>query len=74
MSHRFFYSKEVLKGYHFGSSVPHGEISDSLGQVEGLQHVHIIDASVLPNLLPGSIVPVTMINAVRITREVLSEC
>ena len=73
INHRFFYSKEVLSGYHFGSSVPHGEISDSLGQVEGLKHVHIIDASVLPNLLPGSIVPVTMINAVRITREVLSE-
>ena len=56
-------------GYHFGSSLAHGVLTDSFGRPSGLDRVHVVDASVLPNILPGSITPTMMANAARIIRS-----
>lgn len=58
-------------GYHFGSSFPMGQESDSLGQIAGWKGVHIVDSSVLPYLEVGSITPTVMANSYRIARESL---
>ncbi len=71
--HYFFLKREVLSGYHFGASIPHGAKTDELGQVSGFNNIHIIDASVLPEINPGSIASIAMINAARITRRVITD-
>ena len=55
-------------GFHIGASLPHGELSDAFGRPNGMERVHIIDASVLPTLPLGSITPSVMANAHRIAR------
>lgn len=60
-------------GFHIGSSMPHGDSTDSSGRVPDWGNIHIVDASVLPTIEVGSITPTTMANAVRITREVLKK-
>lgn len=59
-------------GYHLGSSIPHGDGSDFLGRPGGLRRVHVVDASVLPEIPLGSVTPTVMINAHRIARSCLS--
>jgi choline dehydrogenase-like flavoprotein len=61
-------------GYHSGSSLPHGRGSDYLGRPPGLQRVHVVDATVLPEVRVGSVTPTIMANAHRIAREVTSGC
>jgi hypothetical protein len=58
-------------GYHFGSSFPHGKLTDSLGRLEQSKNLFIVDSSVLPSLEVGSITPTVMANAARIARESL---
>jgi len=58
-------------GFHLGSSMPQGIATDSWGRLSIWQNVHIVDASVLPTLEVGSITPTIMVNAARITREVI---
>jgi len=60
-------------GYHMGSSMPHGRLTDRLGRPEGLRRVHFIDSSVLPFLDLGSITPTVMLNAIRIARQSFEE-
>jgi len=72
--YQFFFRREILSGYHFGASISHGEITDQLGQISGFNNIHIIDASVLPEIYPGSIASIAMINAARITRRVITNC
>jgi len=57
-------------GYHIGSSLPHGELSDAFGRPNGIERIHVIDASVLPVLPLGSITPTVMANAHRIARTI----
>ena len=71
--YQFFIKREILSGYHFGASIAHGEITDQLGQISGFDNIYVIDASVLPKLSPGSITPIAMINAARITRNVIND-
>ena len=70
--YRIFLKREILSGYHFGASIPHGGITDDLGQISGFDNIHIVDASVLPEINPGSLASIAMINAVRITRRVIT--
>jgi len=72
--HQLFFKREILTGYHFGASISHGKITDQFGQISGFDNIHIIDASVLPEINPGSIVSIAMINAARITRRVITDC
>lgn len=60
-------------GYHHGSSIPHGLLSDDLGQIPFLPNVHFIDSSVLPTLELGSITPTVMANANRIVRQTIKK-
>jgi len=59
-------------GFHIGSSIPHGESSDHLGRIKNWSDVHIVDASVLPEIEVGSITPTTMVNSSRIARQVVA--
>jgi len=58
-------------GYHFGSSLPQGEKSDTAGRPPGWNRIHVVDSSVLPALTVGSITPTVMANAARIARLTL---
>ena len=58
-------------GYHFGASFPHGGGTNSLGQLDNVSLLSIVDSSVLPKIESGSIAPTVMLNSARISREVL---
>jgi ferredoxin len=70
MPRRFFDFGSPGSGYHVGSSIPHGKLSDSLGRPFGLKRVHVVDSSVLMQLPLGSVTPTVMTNAHRIARTV----
>ena len=57
-------------GYHIGASMSHGTLTNELGIPVGCKNVHIVDASVLPNVCIGSITPTVMSNATRIARSI----
>ena len=59
-------------GVHTGSSFAIGRNTNSLGQVNQEVNIHIVDASVLPDIPAGPITYSVMANAARIVREVLS--
>jgi hypothetical protein len=56
-------------GFHIGSSIPHGEFTDHLGRLPDWNNIHIVDASVLPEIEVGSITPTIMVNSSRIVRK-----
>ncbi len=55
-------------GFHSGSFLKYGVDINEFGEIYNYKGVHIIDASTLPTIEPGSITPTIMINAVRIAR------
>jgi hypothetical protein len=57
-------------GYHIGASMSHGMLTNELGVPVGSKNIHIVDASVLPNVCIGSITPTVMSNATRIARSI----
>jgi hypothetical protein len=57
-------------GYHIGASMPHGRLTNELGVPVSCRNIHIVDASVLPNICIGSITPTVMSNATRIARSI----
>jgi hypothetical protein len=57
-------------GYHIGASMSHGTLTNELGVPVGCKNIHIVDASVLPNVCIGSITPTVMSNATRIARSI----
>ena len=65
------------KSYHWGGSFPHsgarstGLTSDRLGRVEPWQRVHIVDASVFPNIPAMTFTLTIMANAHRIASETM---
>ena len=59
----------VGSGFHSGSSLPHIKATSELGCLQGLDRIHIVDSTVLPDLKPGPITTVVMINAIRIGRK-----
>ena len=64
--------KQIVKpgeGVHFGSWLPMGEGSDLLGRPIGVNRIHVIDSSILPNIAPGPITFTVMANAIRIAEE-----
>lgn len=68
-----FYKKKRLPGtsMHFGGSFPMrtnpGSLqTDTLGRIEGLDSVHLVDASVFPTIPAGSYTLTIMANAYRI--------
>ena len=65
-------TKPAGSGVHTGSSFAIGRQTNSLGQLNQEVNVHIIDASVLPDIPAGPITYSVMANAARIVREVLS--
>ena len=65
---------------HFGSSFPYSKstqnktrFSDEFGRVGGLQNVHIVDSSILPDAIVGPPTLTIMANSMRIVRKVLRE-
>ena len=58
----------VGTGFHSGSFLKYGVDINEFGELHDYKCVHIIDASTLPTIEPGSITPTIMINAVRIAR------
>jgi hypothetical protein len=60
-------------GYHIGASMSHGMLTNELGVPVGSKNIHIVDASVLPNVCIGSITPTVMCNATRIARSLGKE-
>lgn len=72
VSPRLFRYSGVGGGYHSGSSLPMGVLSDHLGRPRShSDHIHVVDSSVLPRIEIGSITPTVMANAVRIVTEAL---
>lgn len=65
------------KSYHWGGSFPHsaarstGMTSDRLGRVKSWQRVHIVDASVFPNIPAMTFTLTIMANAHRIASETM---
>lgn len=57
-------------GYHVGASMSHGMLTNEFGVPVGCKNIHIVDASVLPNVCIGSITPTVMSNATRIARSI----
>jgi hypothetical protein len=65
-------TKPAGSGVHTGSSFAIGLQTNSLGQFDQNVCVHIVDASVLPDIPAGPITYSVMANAARIIREVFS--
>ena len=72
----YFLKKEYLYGtsYHLGSqfpisSSPEKFSSDTLGRVGKCENVHIVDASVLPEVNIGPVTKLIMANSFRIGIE-----
>jgi choline dehydrogenase-like flavoprotein len=63
--------KSAGSGVHTGSFIPMGKETDTQGRLGDLKEVHIIDASVLPDIPAGPITYTVMANASRIISESL---
>jgi choline dehydrogenase-like flavoprotein len=66
----------AAKSYHFGGSFPHGRTrtelkTDRLGRLDRWDHIHLVDASVFPNIPATTFTLTIMANAHRITAESL---
>jgi len=66
----------AAKSYHFGGSFPHGlertaTTTDRLGRLAAWDHIHLVDASVFPNVPATTFTLTIMANAHRIASEVL---
>ncbi len=64
------------KSYHFGASFPHermrgGRVTDRMGRLAAWEHVHLVDASVFPDVPATTFTLTIMANAHRIASEVL---
>ncbi len=65
------------KSYHWGGSFPHrGRVvpefsSDGLGRVGSWQRIHLVDASVFPNIAATTFTLTIMANAHRIATEAM---
>ena len=64
----------AAKSYHFGGSFPHGRSGDGLstdrlGRVSQWNHIHLVDASVFPNVPATTFTLTIMANAHRIAAE-----
>jgi len=75
-----FAVSEKGSSMHFGSSFPYSKsnqnktrYSDEYGRVGGLQNVHIVDSSILPDAIVGPPTLTIMANSMRIVRKVLRE-
>ena len=67
----------AAKSYHFGGSFPHGHTrtgldTDRLGRLEKWDNIHLVDASVFPNIPATTFTLTIMANAHRIATESLS--
>ena len=58
-------------GFHSGCSLPLNKRTSRLGCLPGLDRIHIVDTSVLPHLKVGPITTIAMLNAIRISTEVI---
>jgi choline dehydrogenase-like flavoprotein len=68
-------SQEIGHSVHFGASLPMGSeskglVTDSLGRVEGLDGLHVVDAAAFPAIPATSLTFVIMTNACRVGSEV----
>ena len=66
-----FYKDDNLPGssMHSGAFFPMGKTSDLLGRPDGFKRLHIVDASILPDIPSGSFTFTVMANAYRIAEE-----
>jgi choline dehydrogenase-like flavoprotein len=67
---------EIGRGYHSGGTLPMSRTpsrfeSDLLGRAAGAQRVHVVDASVWPDIPSGPVTLTAMANAHRIASEAL---
>jgi choline dehydrogenase-like flavoprotein len=67
----------AAKSYHFGGSFPHSETrtglaTDRTGRLDKWEHIHLVDASVFPNIPATTFTLTIMANAHRIAAESLS--
>lgn len=65
---------KICKSFHYGGSMPMSLEpkrfqTDILGRPQGFKRWHVVDASVFPSILAGSITPTIMANAYRIAME-----
>jgi choline dehydrogenase-like flavoprotein len=66
----------AAKSYHFGGAFPHGEArtgmaTDRLGRLDRWSNIHLVDASVFPNVPATTFTLTIMANAHRIATETL---
>jgi len=66
------------KSFHIGSSFPMNDSinpnsTDYLGSLKNFSNVHIIDSSIIPKIQPNTFTLGTMVNAHRITLELLKK-
>ena len=66
----------AAKSYHFGGAFPHGTEreglqTDRLGRLKQWNNVHLVDASVFPNVPATTFTLTIMANAHRIATEAL---
>ena len=67
----------AAKSYHFGGSFPHGRTrvgrptTDPLGRLAAWDNIHLVDASVFPNVPATTFTLTIMANAHRIASETL---
>jgi choline dehydrogenase-like flavoprotein len=64
----------AAKSYHFGGSFPHsasraGLGTDRLGRLDRWENIHLVDASVFPNVPATTFTLTIMANAHRIATE-----
>ena len=68
----------AAKSYHFGASFPHDRArtattTDRTGRLAAWDHIHLVDASVFPNVPATTFTLTIMANAHRIASETLGE-
>lgn len=66
----------AAKSYHFGASFPHGQsrgpdVTDRTGRLAAWDRIHLVDASVFPDVPATTFTLTIMANAHRIARETL---
>jgi hypothetical protein len=66
----------AAKSYHFGSSFPHSAVrtsttTDRQGRLDAWDNIHLVDASVFPNVPATTFTLTIMANAHRIASEAL---
>jgi hypothetical protein len=69
---RGFVIAGVGGGYHSGSSLPFPRATTRIGSLYNHDRIHIVDSSVLPHLEAGPMTSLAMVNAVRISREMIA--